>query len=204
MNFSKIKEMWGCICNLKGRVEALEEGGGGGGAGINFLGEWTSLGDEYPYSAGDAVLYDVPGDGFGANLYQAINDHVSSIGSPPDGDANWVLIVGGGGDGAAGASADSSINAFIESPTAKTYVMALYMNRAGTIASLVAKTASGTVTCNVRINGVSVTGLSAVAVTSVESTTNSSGANTFAIGDTIEVVCSSVSSAADLQLSVLI
>jgi hypothetical protein len=95
MNFGKFRS---CLCDLNTRLKAVEEGGGGG-AGLDFKGEWTTLGDAYDYAVGDAVLYDVPGDGFGANLYQAITAHTSDILSPPDGDANWVLIVGGGADG---------------------------------------------------------------------------------------------------------
>jgi hypothetical protein len=193
-----IKQLQRCVCRLEQLVAA---GGGGGGAGINVEGEWTSLGDAYSYEVGDVVVYDIPDDGFGANAYYCIADHVSNIAVTPDIDASWVLLVGGGADGAAG---DPSIHALIEAPSNKTYVLVLYANQAGTIDGLVAKTTSGTLTADLRINGVSVTGLSAVAVTSVESNTASAGANTFVVGDTIEVVVSAVSSPVDLQLSVTV
>lgn len=53
--------MWGCICNLKGRVEALEEGGGGGGGGGGF---------EFNFS--DETAFGDPGTGF-----LAFNDAVA-------------------------------------------------------------------------------------------------------------------------------
>jgi hypothetical protein len=126
----------------------------------------------------------------------------TAAGDEPGVDADWTTIVGSAGP--QGPPGEIGLHAFVEAPTAKTYVLALHAGVACTIDTLVAKTASGTCTINVRINGVSVTGLSAVAVSSVESSTNSSGANSVSVGDTIEFVVSSVSSPTDLQISLLI
>jgi hypothetical protein len=126
-------------------------------------------------------------------------------GEEPGVDADWTELIGPVGPaGPQGDPGEIGLHAFVEAPTAKTYVLALYAGVACTINNLRAKTVSGTCTVNIRINGVSVTGLSAVAITSVESSTNASGANAVAVGDTIEFVVSSISSAVDLQLSLLI
>lgn len=53
------------------------------------------------------------------------------------------------------------------------------------------QTASGTITANIKIGGTSVTGLSAIAITSTESNTASTAANTVAAGDKIEVTTTS-------------
>jgi hypothetical protein len=117
---------------------------------------------------------------------------------------DWDINLAGrpGEAGSAGASADNSILALIEAPTAKTYTLCQYATTGGTIANLIAKLSSGTCTVAVKINGTDVTGLAAVAVTSAESTTAATAANTIAVGDTITAVVSSVSSPADLALVV--
>lgn len=117
---------------------------------------------------------------------------------------DWDINLTGrpGTAGTAGAAADNSILAFIEAPTAKTYTICQHATTTGTIQNLIAKLASGTCTLAVKINGVDVTGLAAVAVTSTESTTAATAANSVAVGDTITVVASSISSPADLSFVV--
>lgn len=117
---------------------------------------------------------------------------------------DWTINLSGrpGAAGAAGAAADNSILVLIEAPTAKSYTICQSATTAGTIQNLIAKLASGTCTLAVKINGVDVTGLAAVAVTSSESTTAATAANTVAVGDTITVVASSISSPADLSFVV--
>lgn len=109
-----------------------------------------------------------------------------------------------GDKGDTGTPGDSSIHVEFEGPTATTYTLMLYATRAGTIDKLVTKTSAGTLTANVRINGSSVTGLSAVAVTSTESDTSASGANTFVEGDTIDIVATSVVGATNWLISLKI
>lgn len=211
MNFGKLKA---CICNLDSRLREVEENGGGGGGGTTpyeFRGEWETLGDGFEYAINDLVIYDDPGDNNGANLYLCIAAHISDIGTPPPGNADWVLFVQGGENGADGTNgatgpagpADISFHGFFEGPSNKDYILILHANVAGTINSLVHKTVSGTLTAAIKINGVAVTGLSAVSVTSSKTTTNATAANTFAIGDTITLTVSSGSSPLDFQLSLL-
>lgn len=79
---------------------------------------------------------------------------------------------------------------------AGTYVFTGYAGRAGTVDALTYNvgTAGGSFAANVRINGTSVTGLSAVTVnSSTTASTSASGANTVAAGDRIDVVLSSLS-----------
>lgn len=117
---------------------------------------------------------------------------------------DWDINLAGrpGTAGASGAAADNSILALIEAPTAKTYTLCQYATTAGTIQNLIAKLASGTCTLAVKINGTDVTGLAAVAVTSTESTTAATAANAVAVGDTITVVASAISTPADLAIVV--
>jgi hypothetical protein len=77
-----------------------------------------------------------------------------------------------------------------------TYIFTLYAGAAGTINALSYNvgTAAGSFICNVRINGSSVTGLSAVTVNSgTTASTNATAANTYSAGDKIDVVISSTS-----------
>lgn len=74
------------------------------------------------------------------------------------------------------------------------FTFSAYMPFAGTLSGLKYKTASGTFTVAVKINGSTVTGLSAVAVSSSSyNTAAASAANTFVAGD---VVTGTISSAA--------
>ena len=117
---------------------------------------------------------------------------------------DWDINLGGrpGTAGTAGAAADNSILVLIEAPTAKTYTLCQYVTTGGTIQNLIAKLSSGTCTVAIKINGTDVTGLAAVAVTSTESITAATAANTVVAGDTITAVVSAVAAPADLALVV--
>ncbi len=76
-----------------------------------------------------------------------------------------------------------------------TYRIVAYATRAGKITNLrKARTASGTMTVAVKINGTAVTGLSAVSVTTSPVNTAATAANTFAVGDEIAIVVTAASS----------
>lgn len=94
------------------------------------------------------------------------------------------------------------IDAFVETPSAKTYTLRGKARYAGTINKVYLKTASGTITAKLQIAGVDVTSCTAIAVSSTPSDTTCTAANTFAAGDAITLVTSSNSSAADLVVSV--
>lgn len=89
----------------------------------------------------------------------------------------------------------------IDSPSNKTYYLRFKAKYSGTINELSVQTASGTITAAIQINSVNVTGLSSVSVSSTPQTVSATSANTFAAGDTITMVTSSNSSAADLVWS---
>ena len=63
------------------------------------------------------------------------------------------------------------------------------------------RTASGTLTLAIQINGTNVTSLSGLSVTSTAQDVTATGANTVAAGDTVTAVITSVSSPADLRFS---
>lgn len=63
------------------------------------------------------------------------------------------------------------------------------------------KTSAGTITAAVQINGVNVTGLSGLAVTSSPANPNASGAKTVAIGDRVTLVLTANAAAADLEFT---
>ena len=84
---------------------------------------------------------------------------------------------------------------------ATTYTLELYAQYAYTINQLKIISASGTCTVAVKINGVDVTGISAVAVSSTIATANASAANIVAVGDKITLVTTSNSALTNLQAS---
>lgn len=89
----------------------------------------------------------------------------------------------------------------IEAPTAKTYILDQSAAYAYTINTLIIQTSAGTATVAVKIGGTSVTGISAVSVSSTPATGTASGANSVSIGNQITMVVTSPSSAADMSFT---
>lgn len=83
---------------------------------------------------------------------------------------------------------------FITQPTAQTITLTAYAKVASTIENISIKTSQGTITANIQINGVSVTGLGALSVTSVLQTVNATAANVVAVGDRVTMVLTSPAS----------
>lgn len=94
------------------------------------------------------------------------------------------------------------IDGLIESPAATTYILRLNAKYAGTINNISIKTSAGTITAKLQIEGVDVTSCTGISVSSAESTTTCTAANTFAAGDTIQMVTSSLSAATNLAFSI--
>jgi hypothetical protein len=63
---------------------------------------------------------------------------------------------------------------------------------------------SGTCTWAIQIDGVSVTGLSAVSVSSVEQLVTALGANTVTTGQRVTIVSSSNSAALDVEFTIML
>lgn len=97
-----------------------------------------------------------------------------------------------------------ALSGHIETAANKTYVLDLKAPYAYTVNSLAAKTVSGTCTAKLTIDGVDVTGITALAVSSSEDFDDASGANSVAIGNTLAMVISANSAALDLQFTVAI
>lgn len=70
------------------------------------------------------------------------------------------------------------------------------------IESLTIITSAGTCTAALKIDGVSVTSISAVAVTSAESVATATGANTVNVGNTLVLTVSSVTAADNLAYTI--
>ena len=104
----------------------------------------------------------------------------------------------------AGTGLVEQISGHIETADDKTYVLDLKAPYAYTIDSLAAKTASGTCTAKLTIDGTDVTGISALAVSSTEDFDDASAANAVSVGNTVALVISSNSAALDLQFTVKI
>lgn len=83
-----------------------------------------------------------------------------------------------------------------------TTTICLYASAAMTLTFLKTQLSAGTATVSLKINGTTVTGSSVSATTSIVSGTLTT-LNTVAAGDKIEIVVASVSSAADLDFTVL-
>lgn len=88
-----------------------------------------------------------------------------------------------------------------ETPTNKTYTLVLKARFAVTVTELTAKMTSGTCSIQLTIDGTNVTGGS-LAVTSAEASSACTAANVVAVGQTLAVVVSSVSSPVDLQIDI--
>lgn len=101
----------------------------------------------------------------------------------------------------AGTGLVEAVTGFIETATDKTYVLDQSAAYAYTINTLIIATASGTTTAAVKINGSSVTGISAVSVSSTPATGTASAANTVSIGDKVTLVLSSSSTPVDLAFT---
>ncbi len=86
--------------------------------------------------------------------------------------------------------------------TAQTYTLDLSANAPYTINTLKIKSGSGTCTAAVQINGVNVTSLSAISVSTTISITNATGTNTVVNGDLVTLVITSPSSLNNLQVGV--
>lgn len=100
---------------------------------------------------------------------------------------------------AAAAGSVDGLAFHIETVANKTYFLAAKMPFAGTINSLERQVmTSGSCTLKVQINGVDVTGLTALSATTSDQSSNASGANVFAAGDRVTMVASGNSAALDL------
>ena len=91
----------------------------------------------------------------------------------------------------------------IYAPGNDTLVIVLNAKKAFTIIGMSIKTAAGTCTAALKIEGTSITGISAVSVSSTETTaTASSSDNVVSEGDTVTLVLSSVSGVTFLDASI--
>ncbi|MBF0261104.1 MAG: collagen-like protein [Magnetococcales bacterium] len=91
---------------------------------------------------------------------------------------------------------------FMTTPADGTYHLSASARFAGTIGYLrQIATSAGTCTAAIKINGTSVTGLSAVAVTSTPQDVQATAANTFAVGDVLTLAISANSIAANLRFT---
>lgn len=90
-----------------------------------------------------------------------------------------------------------------EEPAAHTVVLVQYAEFACTIDRITVLTSAGTLTLAVQIDGVDVTAMDAIAVTSVEQTVTATGANDVAVGATVTAVISApAGGAADLAFTI--
>lgn len=94
-----------------------------------------------------------------------------------------------------------SFSGMIEAPADKTFVLDQSAAYAYTINTLKIATVSGTASVAIKINGTSVTGISAVSVSSTPATGTASALNAVAIGDKVTLVVSSGSSPVDLSFT---
>jgi hypothetical protein len=94
-----------------------------------------------------------------------------------------------------------ALTGMIETPSDKTYVIDQSAAYPYTINTLVAATASGTLTGKIQINGVDVTGISALSISSTPATGTASAANSVSVGNKVTLVVSGSSTPADLSFT---
>ena len=92
---------------------------------------------------------------------------------------------------------------FIETVADKTYPL-FKPDRAFKIKSLRVKSDTGTCTWAVQINGVNVTGLSAISVSSTEQLITATAANVVAAGQRVTIVSTANSSAVDVEFTIML
>ena len=92
------------------------------------------------------------------------------------------------------------IQFFIATGADATYIIDQFASFAYTIVDAVAETTSGTITLEVNIDTVAVTGISAMAITSTESTDTASATNAVAAGATVDFIFTANSSALGLSV----
>lgn len=95
-----------------------------------------------------------------------------------------------------------SMSGHIESPSAKTYTLEQYAEFAYTINRITIDMGAGTATAKLTIDGVDVTGCTSISASTTESTTNCTAANSVSVGNTVALVVTSPSSAADMVFTV--
>ena len=98
---------------------------------------------------------------------------------------------------------DVALQLTVESPQETTYKLMQYVPAAFTIDKAVYQTTSGSITANIRINTTSVGGLSALSVTGTEAETAASSNNLVAVGDTLDIVLTSNSSAVMVSITIV-
>lgn len=97
----------------------------------------------------------------------------------------------------------TEIDFLIEVASNKDYPLVLSASERLVVDNLVIKTTSGSCTVALKIDGVAVTGLSAVSVTSTESTTHATAACVLSPGETLTLTVSSNSAAVNLHGTIL-
>lgn len=94
-----------------------------------------------------------------------------------------------------------SVQAQIETPTNKEYVLMLSAPRSMAIESFVAMTSQGTAVIDVTINGVPVVGMETLGVSSTKTTWTASSGNMVSAGDKVSVIVTDVDNVIDLTFS---
>jgi hypothetical protein len=97
-----------------------------------------------------------------------------------------------------------TISGHLEAPTAKPFILEQYAQYAYTINSIVSQCDSGTADFDLEINGTNVTGCASQQMASSEATDNCTAANTVAVGDTVSLNVTGVSSPDDCRFTVKI
>ena len=121
----------------------------------------------------------------------------------PTGTANTWYLIGAVGDLQPGdiTSFTGSVAGLIETPAAKTYVLVQKARFPFTITEFTGDLSAGTMTAKLTIDGVDVT-TGTLSATSTEASVTPSAANTVGVGQTLAMVVTSPSSAADFAFDI--
>ena len=168
---------------------AVADGGTGAStatAGFNALSPTTTKGDIIVNDGNDNIRLAV-----GTNNYVLTADSSTASG------VKWAAASGG-------ASGVDSINALIINPIDRTYVLDSYAPGSYTINSIGYQCSTGTCTLASQIDGVNVTSLSGLSVSSTPGTASASGANSVSAGNRVTAVVTSSSVIQDLEFSLKI
>lgn len=191
--------------DAKGRVtsgsnspQVIADGGTASTTALSGLSIMISDGSKIVQGTAGTTTTVLHGNAAGAPTYGAVSLTAEVSGVLP--------FANGGTNAATAATARTSLGVSqfdlfvsqLEAPTAKTYTVVPTATRGYTFTAVTIYTLSGTATANFKINSTSITGASAIAVTSTPQTITLSAANVVVATDTVTLVITSPSSAVDL------
>ena len=101
-------------------------------------------------------------------------------------------------------SFDDAISGLIETPASATYVLDQYAAFSYNIEWFAAKTSGGNAKITAKIDSTNITGIVSAAITTAESISSATGNNSVSVGNTVKLICTGHSAAANLGFTMIL